>query len=722
MKKIVVSLVIISLLCLGISTPAFSMTLTNKNNEAPKEFDEIKPISKHQNYYTTKTIDTTLNDNFGIWIHTKYNGLDDSKNLGISLQEFKLMLDGAGWRYYDLEMNNNGITTVGLQFSRTKIYVDEEQEYVNVFQTKFNFETTGDTTEDYEASIEVRFPFQVFESSRQKTILFSKFLDLFSKFKLIKPFIEEFSNKWSLDESPDLFTADKEEYFCVRLGFASPQGEEGPKRVETRFFSGRNSIWEPKVYRMQITPYDLGREYSLSYFNSYQTVTESGSEATYRLFSIDFEPASELQITSIPGKAKIAYNFGSSSGAATKISLIAEGGSLSGITQSFLIDPLPSNMAFDLTILGERSFKYESPSTYSVTYSVDSEQDGNYVKLELEDIPKTITAEWGLSIGLLAKSVSGLIDLDMSSDLGRAAVSLYGSETPFMEIQNFPQKLEISGHIDIDSLSGYITADKYSGSTTIINVPISYDIYEITGRVELNNGYGHASFNLPDGASDYVSVGLDTNDNGLFGIGLQVYDTEQEKEILDVSVAAIATENLYISFNYVEGGIQDLSWNGKITQLVDLYVSIDFSGFVFDISGDWNVGDAGSFEVTLNQPVEVQFVDIESENFKMNGYISLNEDSYVKIEWEWGPTGYFMVFTREPIGNELYFEVGYGPIQNDNYQWGLRVEADGFLDIKRTVMWDTNPTIPRIWILGDEPFPGDWDVWVLLNWEWYEVK
>jgi hypothetical protein len=189
-----------------------------------------------------------------------------------------------------------------------------------------------------------------------------------------------------------------------------------------------------------------------------------------------------------------------------------------------------------------------------------------------------------------------------------------------------------------------------------------------------------------------------------------------------VSVAAIATENLYISFNYVEGGIQDLSWNGKITQLVDLYVSIDFSGFVFDISGDWNVGDAGSFEVTLNQPVEVQFVDIESENFKMNGYISLNEDSYVKIEWEWGPTGYFMVFTREPIGNELYFEVGYGPIQNDNYQWGLRVEADGFLDIKRTVMWDTNPTIPRIWILGDEPFPGDWDVWVLLNWEWYEVK
>ena len=138
--------------------------------------------------------------------------------------------------------------------------------------------------------------------------------------------------------------------------------------METRFFLGRNSIWEPKVYRMKITPFDLAGKYSLSYFNSYQTVTTSGSEATYRHFSIDFEPASELQITSIPGKAKIAYNFGSSSGAATKISLNAEGGSLTGIDQAFLIDPLPSQMAFDLTILGERSFKYESSSTYSVTY------------------------------------------------------------------------------------------------------------------------------------------------------------------------------------------------------------------------------------------------------------------------------------------------------------------------------------------------------------------
>jgi hypothetical protein len=683
--------------------------------------DFVGNIDKKENYFSIKTVEKGLNNEFGVWVHTKYNGVDDSKKLDINLEMFRLMLSGGGWKYYDLEMENDGDTTAGIQFSRTQIYVPEEDSYVNVFQTQFTFETNGDTTEDYEVSLEVRFPFSLLKNRARNLPFNGKIIDLLSKLKIFQNIFQRFINIDEGDKVTEL-VLDNEEYFCVRVGFASPENDEGPHRVETRVFSGRNSIWEPKVYRMKITPYDLGGEYSLSYFNSYQTVSQSGSEATYRLFSIDFEPAAELQITSIPGKAKLAYDFGSSSGAATKISLVAEGGALTGINQAFIIDPLPSHMSFDLTILGERSFKYESDQQYSVTYIMDSEQEGNIVKVELEDIPKTITAEWGLTVRLSAKYVHGLINLDMSSDVGRAAVSLYGSDTPFMELQNFPRHLDLSASVDLDSFNGYVSANKYSSGTTTINVPITWDKYEITATVEINNGYGSASFNLPDQYSDYVAVGLDTNDYGLFGVGLTVFDTEIQTQILSVSVGAIATDNLYISFDYANGSIQDLSLSGRITQLVDIVVSIDFQGIAFDISGSWNLGEAGSFELQLNQPVEVTFVDIVTEDYKMFGYISLNEDSYVKIEWEWGPTGYFMIYTREPIGDELYFEIGFGPIQDNNYQFGLKIEATDFLDITRTVMWDTNPTIPRIWILGDNPFPGEWDVWVLLNWEWYEVK
>jgi hypothetical protein len=306
---------------------------------------------------------------------------------------------------------------------------------------------------------------------------------------------------------------------------------------------------------MKVTPYDLGSEYKLSYFNSYLTVSDLGSEAFYRVFSVDFEPAAELQITSIPAKAKIGYSFGSCTGTATKISFSAEGGLLTNILQSFLIDPLPSYMVFDLTVLGERFFKYESDSQYSVTYMMDSVQEGELVKIEFESLPKTIIAKWGLKVALMTMTASSFVNLDMSNDLSRAAVSLYDSAAPFMELVNFPEKLNISSYLDVPNLSGYVSANKVSNGTTIINVPIRWDKWEITGCLHINNGYGYASFNLPDSSSNHVSVGLDTNGNSLFGLGVSVVDTSLSKQVLYVGVDAVATDDFIISFDYISSSI-----------------------------------------------------------------------------------------------------------------------------------------------------------------------
>ncbi|MCK4348665.1 MAG: hypothetical protein KAW47_08610 [Thermoplasmatales archaeon] len=732
------------------------------------------------NNLTDSKIVVGYGDEFGVWIHTTYDGVDDSIKLDIDLEQFSLMLKGGSWKDYKLTMENVDDTTADLQFVRTKIFLEDGSD-VDVVQTQFTVETSCDTVEDYEISLEVRFPFSLLKSKAKSYNSFSGSFDNTKNNKIINIlermadsiksgffgiFYEKLINFLQRDSNTyaNPMSVNSESYFCARMGYSSPENDEGPNRVETRFFFGRNSIWEPRVFRMKITPYDLGREFKLTYNTSYLTVDQSGNEAFYRVFSVDFEPAAELQITSIPREFKINYNFGSSSGAATKISFGALGGVLSDIDQSFFIDPLPEHMSFDLTILGERSFKYESNRSYSVMYSMDSLQEGNLVKLELEDLPKELIVEWGLSIKLLALTASGFIDLEMSSDITRAALSLYGSEKPFVEVGNFPRKLRVDGYIDVLDLKGHIRISKYSGATTTITVPVSYDKWDITGTLKLNSGSGNVSFNLPSGDSSLVYVGLDTNGNALFGIDLSIVDTQTDVEVLHVGVEGIATDDLYVSF---EGNVENLQCSGKVTKLIDLIISVNFQEINFDISGSWNLGDEGSFLIEVNQEVDLSLDNIEAAGFIIDGSLSLNPGSYlkmewvrgdegyfliqthdinaeadvtfgdkyssniyfsvsvildshaiVKFEWEWGQIGHVMVFTN--LFEELDFEVGYNydPGYNE-YQYGLKAHATD-VGFTRTLQWDLENGF-RFWWLGDDELPDNWDVQLLWNYEWRDV-
>ncbi len=765
------------MLCISISQSVFSLDIDNKKLNNDKILDSKSIINRKDNYFSLKTVEKTFSDNFGVWVHTNYNGQEDSKKLDIDIITFKLMLESGSWGYYSMDFGL-GQSTAGIQFSRTQIYVEDELDpFIDVIQTHFSFETTSDTNSDYEVSLEVRFPFSLIEKKSKTHSFIEIFLVNFIK-NLKNDFFKNTFEKIIYrnilhTNNSDLLNLDSESYFCVRIGFASPDGDQGPHRVESRFFFGRNSIWDPKIFRMKITPYDLGGDYKLSYFNSYLTVSDSGGEAFYRVFSIDFEPAAELQITSVPRKAKISYSFGNSAGTSTKISLSAEGGSLSNIIQSFLIDPLPAYMSFDLTVLGERSFKYESDKEYSVIYMMDSIEEGELVKLEFEDLPRKITAEWGLKVVLLSMSISSFINLDMSSDLGRVAVSLYDSDSPFMEVVNFPEKLDLSAFLDVPNLNGYINANKLSDGTTIINVPIRWDKWEITGTLNINNGYGYTSFNLPDASSNHVYVGLDTNGDSLFGLGISIVDTSISKQILYIGVDAVATDDFGISFDYISASIENFDLFGKITELVDFIVSIDFSGINLDFSSSWTVGMGGSFELEVNEDLIIDLSQLELGNSKIDGAIGLFEGGSLNVEWErgqsgffeistegfsfnpeidlsmtdknsneiflvshiilnpsciisfdwtWGQTGHFTVFTNNLI-EDLFIDIGYNYDSNyDEYKYGFKLEATD-VSIIRTIQWDTEDGhIPRFWVLGDDPLPGNWDVWLLWNYEWYEVK
>jgi hypothetical protein len=755
------------------------------NNGAVKilpDANKAMTISLEKNGGTSNNLN---NADFGVWIYTNYSGVSNSIKLDIDLEQFKLMLSSLAWKYYYINFEQQNDTKVGIQFSRTQIYVSgESNPYINAFQTQFEFTTSCETTKDVEVSLEVRFPFSLISASSipqsnqltppkntvsQKLAKISSAISERTNIKLFKIISEKLVSAQTqikgdkvVNTQPVITTAGS--YFCVRVGFSSPAGEKLPGKVLTRFFSGRDKLLDPHVLRMNIAP-DIDGKSSLTFFNSYSTVDESGNEVFYRTFSIGFQPAVELQVTSILSELKIRYDFGLGAGVATKISLQALGGALSDIMQSFIIDPLPEYMSFDLTVLGERSFKYEANQQYSVTYSLNSIQDENLVKLDLKNLPAIMTVEWGLSINLGAKTAYGLIDLNMSSDIGGVALSLYGSTTPFISVANFPKNIRLEGFIDVPNLNGYVTASKVSDATTTISVPIRFDKWLITGNLNVYNGYGQLSFNLPGNDGSKVSVGFDTGNNALLRLDFTVVDTQTSTQVLFVSVGAVATDNFLISFDSSGGGVSNLTFSGLITQLKDIIVNVNYQGLNFRISGTWTLGDVGSFSIEASKTVDLKLDNINAGGFIIDGSLHVEPGGYVKVEWQRGEKGYF-IFSTQGInaevdatfgeyGSNVYFYgkvtlasgatvkfdwdwsstghfmvfcnlfkeldvkayINYGQ-QQQQYQYGFKAHATDVM-FTRTLQWDTNYL--KIWWLGDEPLPGQWNISILLNYVWHKV-
>jgi hypothetical protein len=360
----------------------------------------------------------------------------------------------------------------------------------------------------------------------------------------------------------------------------------------------------------------------------------------------------------------------------------------------------------------------------------------------------------------------------MSDDLGRMTLSQVNCEKPFIEIDNFPRKLRVDGFIDIPNLKGSVTASKYFGQTTSINIPLIFDKWEIIGTLNIYNGYGHASFNLPDDDSDFVSLGFDTDNNPLLGFELKVNNLELNQQVLYIGVDAIATDNFYLSFNYISSEIKNFQLHGKITELIDFFVLIDYKGIGFSLKSSWILGNKGLFAfesnkeilIDLNQidladikldgiigvypgtiieiewrrgkngsivfqsdgfdfspEIELYFLDKNSNEFFLLCDIVLNKNCILKFDWDWDETGYFTVFTNDLI-EDVQFEIGYNYDDNyDEFEYGFSITGSD-INLIRTIQWDTeNGIIPRIWVLGDD-LPGSWGVWLLWKYEWYEVK
>jgi len=636
----------------------------------------------------------------GVWITTKYNGVADETKLDIGVYEFiGMVYRGHSQRSYQLTMETENDLLFTIKFAKTTIQdfdgVDVSAFYVTC---QIAIDQSTDLSKDHEVNMEFRFPY-------------------------------------SLLTNPNEVPTDA--YFTGRVGYhykAEDPSEHGPHDYHSWFYFGKNSLQDPGILRMKLDPHPYGVEclVPLSYETKFVTVDDNGAEQFHRILAIEFDPAPELTISSMPAKGKINYNFGDeTSGLKTTITFNAYGGLFNDITQKFVIDRLPAWMRFDLTIIGERSFKYVASNSFDCAWIVESTQSGELVRLELDDLPTRITVSWGLSVSFASLTASGFIDLDMSSNLGEVRLYVLGDTQPFIQMTNFPAKLRVSASINVPSLSGSVSVSKQSGGTTTLTVPIDFDKWHIDAKLNVNDGSATAEFDLPSGGSNHVMFGLDTNGQSFLGWEFDLIDTTSGQRVLEFDVDGIATQDLKVSWDQSGGSISNFKWQGKVTKFIGLKLSVNYQSADLDITGTWEFLEGGQFLFELNKPVEVTFVDMESETFKIYGFISLYADRKLKLEWELieGETGnpagngWFMIYTfGQPIGNEFHLEIAYAPNADWNYQFGFKLDGYDFIDITRTIVWQTDDRIiPRIWILGDNPLPGDWTIKVLWKGEWYDV-
>ena len=719
-------------------------------------------------------------DDFGVWVNTKYNGGETiTTPLQLGLSDFASMLNTGESKQFNVTMQKKDDTNIDLRFTRTKIMNNTEK----VIETKCNILTTCDSSKEYEVSVEVRFPFIMLEGGQP-----------------------------SENNNP---------YFSAKIGYQSRTGTGETNHVNTSFYVGRENISDPRVFRLSIKPENIESGSKLSFFTTYLTADGTGNELFQRTYTIDFEPATELTITSIPREAKICYEFGRSAGIQTKISLRAEGGILDDIVQSLTLDPLPSYMAFDLTILGSREFLYESNQVYNISYAIDSIQNGNLVSFAVSDLPERIQATWGLTLGTLGDlNVSSFAELNMSRDIKRLALSFHGNDRPFITLEKFPRKLRFDSTVDLLNGTGNITLLRGLDQTRTLNVSIEHkemvvtksfelknNFVQMSWRIDLINGIGlfnitrdsdsvmtistiiqyknwtftkalelrnsflELSWNidreqrtgqviltrntgtgdptlsfsiahegwilddtlefknnylelfwqLPTQTNTHVELGLITGGAEIFHNSISVVDNGNE--LFHIGFGIQTDDHYILSWDYINGQIMNFEWSGKLLRLTEVDIGVNLAGEVFTISADINVGQSGSLELQFNKAVKVTFVDTAGETFKIHGSVSINATRRLQLLWELGDTGHFTVYTYgQPLGDQFSLEVGYDPQHTGSYQYGFRLIGQHFIQLTRTIQWySVNGNLVRIWILGDQPIPGDWTLQVLWNGQWYPV-
>ena len=133
----------------------------------------------------------------------------------------------------------------------------------------------------------------------------------------------------------------------------------------------------------------------------------------------------------------------------------------------------------------------------------------------------------------------------------------------------------------------------------------------------LNNELIEVYWDRPTPEDSHAEIGLNTGGNEIFLNTLSL--VEDSVEVLSLGIGIQIGDNFHISWDNDGGVISNFEWSGNIINLPQFYVSINLPGDVLTIDGEWIVGDEGSFGLEFNRDVDIDFVNVETERFKVDG-------------------------------------------------------------------------------------------------------
>jgi hypothetical protein len=246
----------------------------------------------------------------------------------------------------------------------------------------------------------------------------------------------------------------------------------------------------------------------------------------------------------------------------------------------------------------------------------------------------------------------------------------------------------------------------------------------ITNTLELKHTAVELYWDLPSADSIHGEIGLNTDGQTLLEDTVTV--TDAGIDLLSLSFGIETEDNIHISWDNNNGVISNFEWSGKLLNLQNLDLVVHLPGDIMTLTADFDIGETGALELELNKPVDVQFINVDTHRFKMDGQVKFNANAPLRINWRWGELGYFTINTYgQNLGDDFRLKFYWDPTAQSNYRYGFNISATQFLNTYVNISWYKAPgqTIPTIWLIGN-PFPLNWGTWdktLLWDYQWWQV-
>lgn len=700
---------------------------------------------------------TTDFDPFGFWVCVTYQGDEFRKEIDISPVDIRGQLGNPDYRTkIKMDIDDDPQDDAEASFGFYKSSIDDGSNDVSSLETAFGFQLINDRVDDLNAQMEVWLELHI-NLSLLKNTAKGKTTHRIAHHPLSKSKLSQFLPKnlyhrlptqclrkleaafAYFNDSPiaPLSGGAEEDFFCVRVGHRSPEGDRIPEKFEKFFAFANASIFKPTIFKHEMNPGGdvIGSE-PIDLMYGYAAYREGDESPSYDIeFSVGFAPAIYLVTKFTPRRGKVDYYYESTTYDENRVSFSTNLRKGSGEDVSLVLvfnrisEKLTNKgswMSFDIDLQAiGAAFHYEASHTFDVAVAVASpdfeKEDGGYGYLQLNGIPKRIDASWDIDIQLLSKTVSGDITLDMSDNLAGILVYSPAYDKPVINVDNVPQRATIEGSINWKTLRhGHLRVEKDGGETSM-TVNFHYKNWNIQDTLSIRDGYLDFSFGL----STTGYVGLDTSNN-MFDNKLSVSDTVSGDH-LTLEAEQVHADDFEATWVLDTSGgrprIKDLGLSGLLRSLKNIHLSLVYDSHTYGLQGNWVLGQSGDIWFKLNQEKDVTYMfDVTGGEYELQGEITLPGDLQFDLRWNWiqGEDEYHpgSIYINKQTADPLLKKFNLYFTYQDTYGVNVTIEnVCVYLDLE----WWKNDNGRLFWWL-DYEITGDFDLDLLWNGEWHTIK